>query len=927
MTSSFGITPQRQLRDYTLQPEKPANLPRPAEPATEPQRVGGQLLDARSFQADVGTAQTLKSIEDFLGSQGVFAKESAAFFERYKEEKKQEALNLYRQETLAYQQSIENSKDVKALDKKGDSKTADLLRASNPWTNYFYHTLKADDASNNIGLNMAAWGQDNLDNLARIQDPAARAAAIARQAQIEKERYSDLPSAFITGKIDPVIASVQSKLNQKAVERSFELKNEDILTVTRDHLKNILALTAKAKKFGNIADINLARETLQNGFLQTMGYLTDVHGFQEPKATATIAAALNNLWLDVDGDGLNDIGNYLTGDAVVKALANVKTKDGIPLADLVYDDKGNTIGSLVQTQYAEALGREEKRSTAIQANIGREAKTWERTWERRAIAWKLQNPNATPEEINSRIRSEVATITSDPNQLGLSNKSLPEIQKFVKDIYTPMDELVSPQQMIDDKTYAETLNRQGKPFPQAFLNSLRGKPYMAELVTENARAVGSASDAVTKSTRSNLLKDLKESLKDRFQTSPAMRAISEQSTTTKETKNRWMNSALVKANQLFDVAAAKEINDAVYEARQNGLDLRDPRVVNDIFNRVNDKLSKRPEFNNPEFYFNLGTDNTKAIGAPSGRVPSVSYSKQGSDGAWQISLKHNDNLLTWSRTAKPFLSSSTNVARTFVNKEFLFNEGELRQLSGALHTGNFRSLPTSVRQKLDNFRYANGGRISTAEVVEAQVTRFLGSPNDQVKAIIKQNSKRLQNTLQSIDAGPANPRQTDLGISVTNWRHDHRAGRNGELKRNAVDTVIRTAGGQFANNPVPSPVSGDVIYSSATSGQVSGYGHVVVIRASSDGNGYRAGDRILISHGSKSLVTGGRVTAGQSVMLTGGPGTTTGTSDPGVIHWQVFKPGPGAFPNRLEQWPQSYQNNFVRNAVFPLFQRKSYPNY
>ena len=186
MTSSFGISPQRQLRDYTVQPQKPTDLPRPAEPVSEPQRLGGQLMDARSFQQDTRTAQTLKSIEQFLGDQGVFAKESAAYFERYKEEKKQEAFNLYKQEAAAYQQSIENAKDVKALEKKGDSETAKQLRVSNPWTNYFYYSLKAEDASNSIGLNLAAWGKDNLDKLANIKDPAAQSAAIAQQAQIEK---------------------------------------------------------------------------------------------------------------------------------------------------------------------------------------------------------------------------------------------------------------------------------------------------------------------------------------------------------------------------------------------------------------------------------------------------------------------------------------------------------------------------------------------------------------------------------------------------------------------------------------------------------------------------------------------------------------------------------------------------------------------
>ena len=483
-----------------------------------------------------------------------------------------------------------------------------------------------------------------------------------------------------------------------------------------------------------------------------------------------------------------------------------------------------------------------------------------------------------------------------------------------------MDELVSTQQMIDDKTYADTLNRQGKPFPQAFLNSLRGKPYAAELVTSNAQAVGSAGEALTKNTRTKLLKDLKESLKDRFATSPAMQSIREQGQTEKDRKNRWMNSALVKANQFMDIAGSQAVNDAVYEAKQKGLDLRDPRVVADIFNRVNESLGKRPEFNNPEFYFNLGSDNTKAFGAPSNRVPSVSFSKKTSDGAWQISPKHTDNLLTWSRTAKPVLGNNPATARTFLKNEFLFSENELQQLSAALHTGKFNALPTSIRQKLDNFRFATNGRIPMSEVAETQIIRYLGSPNDQVKAVIKSNAKNLQSNLSSFDAVPASPRQTDLGVFVNNWTHRHSANA-------AVDVQVKTLSGQLANNAVPSPVSGDVIYSSASSGQVSGHGNVVIIRASSDGNGYKAGDRILFSHGSKALVTGGRVTVGQSIMLTGGPGTTTGNGDPGVIHIQVFKPGAGAFPTRAEQHPQPYQNNFVRKAVFPLFQRKSYPNY
>ena len=44
MTSSFGITPQRQIRDLVANPEQPVSLPVPAQPAQTPKRVGGQLF-------------------------------------------------------------------------------------------------------------------------------------------------------------------------------------------------------------------------------------------------------------------------------------------------------------------------------------------------------------------------------------------------------------------------------------------------------------------------------------------------------------------------------------------------------------------------------------------------------------------------------------------------------------------------------------------------------------------------------------------------------------------------------------------------------------------------------------------------------------------------------------------------------------------
>ena len=44
MTSSFGITPQRQLRDLAAGPRRPTDPAAPAAPTYTPRQAGGQLM-------------------------------------------------------------------------------------------------------------------------------------------------------------------------------------------------------------------------------------------------------------------------------------------------------------------------------------------------------------------------------------------------------------------------------------------------------------------------------------------------------------------------------------------------------------------------------------------------------------------------------------------------------------------------------------------------------------------------------------------------------------------------------------------------------------------------------------------------------------------------------------------------------------------
>ena len=208
MTSSFGITPQRQVRDLVAGPVRPTAPAEPARPAGIPQQVGGQLLYAASYQPDNRLASTVKSIEDFIGKGGAFTNVSNILFERQKQEAYQQAKDLINSEVVAYKDSIENAKETQILKKSGDSELARQNQLRNPWVNFFYYDAKATNAGKDISIQLAGWGNNSSEKLAEIEDPGQRSALIAAKAEELMQPYTDIPKAFKAAKIDPLLSSV-----------------------------------------------------------------------------------------------------------------------------------------------------------------------------------------------------------------------------------------------------------------------------------------------------------------------------------------------------------------------------------------------------------------------------------------------------------------------------------------------------------------------------------------------------------------------------------------------------------------------------------------------------------------------------------------------------------------------------------------------
>ena len=238
----------------------------------------------------------------------------------------------------------------------------------------------------------------------------------------------------------------------------------------------------------------------------------------------------------------------------------------------------------------------------------------------------------------------------------------------------------------------------------------------------------------------------------------------------------------------------------------------------------------------------------------------------------------------------------------------------MNEVIRALTTANTKELSSDTRKILENFNYATNGVKPLNEVILQQALRYVGDgvPAAQ-KELWQKSSNLLKGSLVHYTVVPPNFTQYDLALEAKDYTPGITA--DGKLL-NRVRFRLRRPDGQVGNNGIPSPIGGSII----DSGTNDTYGNYIIIRASTNGKGFRKGDRIMISGGSKILVNSGQVSVGRKLMLTGGSGTVTGGLSPGYLQMTLFNPGEG-FPDRLDQKPQSFQVDFVEENLYPLIRR------
>ncbi len=910
MTSSFGISPQRQVRTTVAQPKAPLALPQPAAPTQRPQQVGGQLLYAASFQEDKGAKQTIAQIQDFLKEGGLFDQSEEIFFENYKREKKKQAEDLIASEATAYRDSLQNAKETKALKEAGDFELARQNQLQNPWVNHFYYDAKASNAGKEVAIGLASWGKRNESRLAKLP-VEERAAESAAEVERLMAPFGDLPEAYVSAKVDPLVSATLFDLKQSVIGVAEEQKREVDERTALEKFNGNLRIGAKfiEGSLGSAPGLVLGQQAVQKAYDDLYDHLVTVRGYDEKDANALLFQEAGRLFIDLDGDRFNDIGSAYGLRNILDSFQNIKTKDGQYLLQL-RNDKGQTLQDVITAGATQAV----KRNESFYAEMERSKSRFQKGFKRKLIdkqrQWFAENPEPNDDAIIQQ-RRELRRALQDLS----AQDMLPEdfdpddIDKLVVDLYPFTRKDISPETSALLLEEADTLIAQGHTTMPAELRQAAegtGQTWTS-ILQKFAKARENAGSPEYKAAHKYVLDGLLEGLEGNFAGDKEYqknKAINKDKRLDQALKN-----AVVQGKARLTPEASVYIRTLLNDT-QKTKDISDPIVQADLLAKAKIKFYGRPEFNDVDAYFDVTNQGT--FGKPVAAGPVLGTSYPDDQGRWTINIDDTDNRASWAVAAQPyFVNKDPKIARDYLSNNFVFTGEEMEQIQSALSTGNFEKIDAATRRSIVNAQNGFGNKITIAEMVQKQASRYFGG---NVPPEFRANALGLERALRVASAG-GGTKPTDTSFIPTNWHHSH-------SDNHGVDFVIERQNGQIAN-PVPAPFKGKVVYVGYDKG---GFGYNIVIKATQNGPGYINGDHVRLAHLAKleGYQIGDSVNQGDPVGMSGDDSpmnsvegrSATGRGTGSHVHIQLYRPTDFL---KKYQYGQQRQNLFVRQTYLPLF--------
>ena len=918
--NSGSVTPQRRGKDYTKKAQQPAAGGVPDAAPREPRPIGGQLLDMRRYEPG-NWGEAIEAIEDFVGKGGGQQVLSKWAFENHVKAAEKDANTLRKQRTEAFASFKAISDETKKLQKKKQYDQAKQNRISDPWTKFFYYDSLSQDAKVESVLKYNDWAGKNLSRLSQIEDDSEIAIELATKAEELTAKFDYLPQNFKTNVVDSAMGQLTAQFKKQIVEKRLE--NSDLIadktgkSKVLNGLRNMVTIIKTSK--GGLTP--QAQKAFEISLQDARGYLIQYYGGDEKKANEVLGEAFDKLYIDVDkpGDmlqGKNDIVEYAAGPIIQKALGEIRTKDGLLLLDLVGKD-GKTYREILENGYKSAYSLIDMADKANLAQIKRVSKEWTNTADFTAdqALISFEEDNKRKPDAAERQQMAIDHIES----LGIagftySGKTAKEGQDYIYNLYAAPVKVPTAKQTENFQRRVNRLSTSGEYIDSDFAAELRSWG-LGSMVEENRTAVNDWRSDKYQSLRSTIISDLQTANKVRILGHESLATANIEKGDGKQ-KLRWADQAVEQSN----IRLRDEVDEVIDEIINNALKadpnaLTSSKARREIYDEINRRLEGQAQYSDPNFYYNINLPDGNARGTQYNNVPDFSRTTKNRDGSWNIEILSLDNGNTWSSSAIEGLRGDRTQTELFLNRQFIFNEPQMNELIRALTTNDMYGISQDTRDVMNNFEYATGGIMPMNEVVLQQVQKYTG--NKRLGPIWKANAKLLQGAFINYDAAPADFTPYDVALSHNEAAGDYKSGLSTDGKQlNRVRFKLTRPTGQVGNDAMPAPVGGNIV----DSGTHDTYGNYIIIKAEAHGPGYRKGDRIMISGGSKILVTSGRVSIGQQVMLTGGLSTVTGGLNPGQLQMTIFNPGEG-FPARLDQKIQSHKVDFLKENVYPLIRR------
>lgn len=916
MTNSFGITPQRQIRDQVALPAAPTELAAPARPADEPQQVGGQLLDMRNYVPDTRGQETIQKIATFLQDQGVFDRSIDMMREDYIKNKKKQAEDLIEKEAAALSDTAELGQEAEELRRRKKFEAARETQLRNPYVNFFYYGNKATEAGNQIAIDLAAWGQDSAESLSFMEDPADRAVAITQKANELKKAYAHLPADYVAAKIDPLIAQTKVEINKLVAKEQIKRKDETRITGLSEVVRDSLITSAKLSQQGGVTGLTIGDQAVAVAVRKFYESATSQYLMDERTANKLLFDVLPEVFIDLDGDQENDLASQATYRSYVEALSKVKTSDGVALLDLVQTNaqgKRTTLREALQASLLSQMQVYGKIEQAGTKQLAADKAEYILNRDRSIKEWYAGNPDPSNDEIIEKRNELIEAI--DPAILP-DGITVTDEQKAIEKMFPSVERKLSTNQKLAFSKIVNSLIEGGVvQMPEDLEEQLIGTDFYYDAKKKFQEAeIKFLNPDIARYTE-DILKALEDGVAQN---------ILEKDTDVR-TLVASMGNKVPKKVKFAQKEAARRLRAEAYnEVRARLAALTPEQFANPVerekvLSDLKTDFYDRPAYSKADSYFHYTAGQYMDP-----KVPYLSSFNYSPTTGWDIKINDTDNGGAWSVSARVRFANDANKARSYLKQNIMFTQDQFGELYKALQTGNTKGLSIETRQRVRNYMYAFDHQITPAQLINTQLERFVTEGGGKMPPTSKAFNDSLNRLGKSVMSPVAQTgdKASDLQLSRGDNDHEH-SGNNG------FDFTIHRGNYIQTRNQMPAPFSGKVVYAR----QVPGFGNTLVIEAEDDGPGYKAGDRLLVGHSSVMLhKEGDQVYAGQALVIAGDqspmnsvPGMSgTGAGAPGHLHGQLLKKPAGGWPGpwvdqREHDYPQQQQNEFFKLNVIPLF--------